>query len=134
MAILDLNNTDKLFFQGVEFDKLYYGGVELWKKQVNFTPLPLPNNKTPDYMSGTTANWTIRGVTPNKNYHISVSNVKSGIMRASQTRLGNTDLGISGVNSGVASIINTVSNPEGIVYVTMSDVHTSTPTLTISES
>ncbi len=38
-----------------------------------------------------------------KSYQVTIENVRSGIMRVSQTNLGSSDLGISGVNSGVAS-------------------------------
>ncbi|HCT0571425.1 TPA: hypothetical protein K8071_000470 [Staphylococcus pseudintermedius] len=132
MPILDLNNADKLYYQGVEYDKLYFGGNELWKKKPNFVPLPLPNDRTPDVLDGTTAKWTVRGITPNKRYQISIYNVRGGIMRISQQRLGDSDLRVAGVNYGLASASINVTSPNGIIYVTMSDVYTGTPTLTIN--
>ncbi len=48
---------------------------------------------------------------PNKSYQVTIENVRSGIMRVSQTNLGRSDLGISGVNSGVASKNINFSNP-----------------------
>lgn len=133
MPILDLNNADKLFYQGVEYDKLYYGDNELWKKKPTFVPLPLPRNKTPDIIDGVTAKWTIKGVTPNKRYQVNIWNVKGGIMRASQVAMGNSDLKIAGVSGGFVSTTFDVTNPEGVVYIVMSDVYTGTPDLTMTQ-
>ncbi|GAB5856125.1 hypothetical protein JMUB7529_28070 [Staphylococcus aureus] len=52
-------------------------------------------------------------------------------MRISQTNLGSSELGISGVNSGVSSKNINFSNPSVTLYVTISDVYSGSPTLTI---
>ncbi|MCD0830401.1 hypothetical protein I5B74_02540, partial [Staphylococcus aureus] len=116
---------------GEEYTKVYAGNIQVWKKPSSFVIKPLPKNKYPDSIEESTAKWTINGVEPNKSYQVTIENVRSGIMRVSQTNLGSSDLGISGVNSGVASKNINFSNPSGMLYVTISDVYSGSPTLTI---
>ncbi|HAR5364001.1 TPA: hypothetical protein O8529_002426 [Staphylococcus aureus] len=127
----NLKGVKKLVYKGVEYSKVFAGNTKVWSKPPSFVIKPLPKNKYPDSIEESTAKWTINGVEPNKSYQVTIENVRSGIMRVSQTNLGSSDLGISGVNSGVASKNINFSNPSGMLYVTISDVYSGSPTLTI---
>ncbi|HCY9633244.1 TPA: hypothetical protein O2E07_001404 [Staphylococcus aureus] len=127
----NFKNVKKFIYEGEEYTKVYAGNIQVWKKLSSFVIKPLPKNKYPDSIEESTAKWTINGVEPNKSYQVTIENVRSGIMRISQTNLGSSDLGISGVNSGVASKNINFSNPSGTLYVTISDVYSGSPTLTI---
>ncbi|HDA0786741.1 TPA: hypothetical protein PFA05_002337 [Staphylococcus aureus] len=127
----NFKNVKKLIYEGEEYTKVYAGNIQVWKKPSYFVIKPLPKNKYPDSIEESTAKWTINGVEPNKSYQVTIENVRSGIMRISQTNLGSSELGISGVNSGVASENINFSNPSGTLYVTISDVYSGSPTLTI---
>ncbi|AKS69747.1 hypothetical protein RN70_09670 [Staphylococcus schleiferi] len=128
----NFKGVKKLFYKGIEYSKAYAGNTQVWNKPPSFVAKPLPRNKKPDIIDGVTAKWTIDGITPNKTYQISITGVRSGIMRVSQTALGNSDLRIAGVSGGLASASINVTSPNGIIYVTMSDVYTGTPELTLS--
>ncbi|CEH26014.1 hypothetical protein [Staphylococcus aureus] len=128
----NFNRVKKLVYNGTEYVKAYAGYTQIWIKPPSFVVKPLPRNKKPDIIDGVTAKWTIDGITPNKTYQISITGVRNGIMRVSQTALGNSDLRIAGANSGLASASINVTSPNGIIYVTMSDVYTGTPELTLS--
>ncbi|MBT2864070.1 hypothetical protein [Staphylococcus coagulans] len=52
---------------------------------------------------------------------------------ASQVAMGNSDLKIAGVSGGFVSTTFDVTNPEGVVYIVMSDVYTGTPDLTMTQ-
>ncbi|WP_439333382.1 hypothetical protein [Staphylococcus coagulans] len=125
---MQANITEK----GVEYSKAYAGNTQIWNKPASFVSKALPRNKCSDVVTGVAAKWTIDGITPNKTYQISITGVRSGIMRVSQTALGNSDLRIAGVSGGLASASINVTSPNGIIYVTMSDVYTGTPELTLS--
>ncbi len=128
----NFKGVKKLFYKGIEYSKAYAGNTQVWNKPPSFVAKPLPRNKKPDIIDGVTAKWTIDGITPNKTYQISITGVRSGFMRVSQTALGNSDLRIAGVSGGLASASINVTSPNGIIYVTMSDVYTGTPELTLS--
>ncbi|HDP2289209.1 TPA: hypothetical protein P6I13_000697 [Staphylococcus aureus] len=127
----NFKNVKKFIYEGEEYTKVYAGNIQVWKKPSSFVIKSLPKNKYPDSIEDSTAKWTINGVEPNKSYQVTIENVRSGIMRISQTNLGSSELGISGVNSGVASKNINFSNPSGTLYVTISDVYSGSPTLTI---
>ncbi|HCY6697601.1 TPA: hypothetical protein O9A87_001027 [Staphylococcus aureus] len=127
----NFKGVKKLVYKGVEYSKVFAGNTKVWSKPSSFVPKPLPNNKVPDVIDGTTAKWTVEGVTPNRTYQVSISGVTNGIMRISQVAMGNSDLRIAGVNSGYATASINVTNPNGVIYITMSDVYYGTPELTI---
>lgn len=127
----NFKNVKKFIYEDEEYTKVYAGNIQVWKKPSSFVIKPLSKNKYPDSIEDSTAKWTINGVEPNKSYQVTIENVRSGIMRISQTNLGSSELGISGVNSGVASKNINFSNPSGTLYVTISDVYSGSPTLTI---
>ncbi|EOA9604074.1 hypothetical protein G0Z75_10920 [Staphylococcus aureus] len=128
----NFKGVKKLVYKGTEYTKVFAGSTKIWAKPPSFVPKPLPSNKNPDMMDGATAKWKIDGVTPNRTYQVMITGVTNGIMRVSQVSMGDSDLRIAGVNSGYATASINFTNPNGTLYVTMSDVYTGLPKLTIS--
>ncbi|MDT0700451.1 hypothetical protein [Staphylococcus chromogenes] len=128
----NFNGVKRLIFKGREYEKIYAGNIKIWSKPISFVAKPLPRGQTPDKNIGGTTQWTITGVRPNRTYQVQITGVQNGVLKASQEKLGDSELALAGASGGTVFTSITFTNPEGILYITMSNVFTGNPELTIS--
>ncbi|MDJ1154514.1 hypothetical protein QNJ24_00260 [Macrococcus caseolyticus] len=127
---VNLTNIQTIQFKGVEYSSLYARGRKVWPAESEAVTLSSANNIPPLKRYGEIVEWTVKDVKPNDFYFVGLTNISKGSLKASQVKMGDSELRSAKVSGGVITTNVNPKNSNGIVYIRVEGVPSSdTPLL-----